>query len=117
MKKLRVKIVLDQKLIHGSRKFSRHILKFSCVREKTSSLSLSSSSSPSPSLLLFPSDHQSPATSYRRLYEDKKKDNNNATDANGVKLDERARESRAIYIGPPIKVPSDCEHPAMEYYQ
>lgn len=44
----------------------------------------------------------------------KKEDNNNATDANDVKLDEQARESRAIYIGP-IKVLS--EHPAMEHYQ
>lgn len=32
-----------------------------------------------------------------------------------VKLDERAKESRAIYIGRPIKVLS--EHPAMEYHQ
>ena len=38
-----------------------------------------------------------------------------ATDANDVKLDEQATESRAIYIGRPIKVFS--EHPAMEYYQ
>jgi len=32
-----------------------------------------------------------------RLYGEKK-DNNNAIEANGVKLDEQARESRAIYI-------------------
>jgi len=49
-----------------------------------------------------------------RLYEEKK-DNNNTTDVNDVKLDERARESRAIYIGRPIKVLS--EHPAIEYHQ
>lgn len=36
---------------------------------------------------------------------EREREDNNATDANGVELDERAGESRAIYIGRPIKVP------------
>jgi len=57
-----------------------------------------------PLLLLLLLDHQSLATSCRTDFMEKKKNNNNTTDVNDVKLDERARESRAIYIGRPIKV-------------
>lgn len=75
-------------------------------RKRACSLSLSFS------LLL---NHQSFATSYRADVAKikKKNNNNNVADANGVKLNEQARESRAICIGRSIKVLS--EHPMIGY--